>query len=211
MLQPWLMLTILDHPLVAAALNTLRNTATQTPDFRRACEVVTMHLAVEVSRDLATKAGEVTTPLETMPTRVPAEGIAVVAILRAGVGMVEPFTRLLPDVAVGYVGMERDESTAIAKTYYQKLPNLENRVVYVVDPMLATGGSAEFTLHALKRHGARKVKFACIVAAPEGVARLQGAFPDLEIMTAALDRELNARKYILPGMGDFGDRLFGTV
>lgn len=203
-------LITLKHPVVTAALNELRDHTTEPAEFRRACEVVTTHLAVEASKDLATEPGEVVTPLETMATQVPAEGIAVVAILRAGVGMVDPFSRLLPNVAVGYVGMERDEKTAVATTYYQKLPNLTDRVVYVVDPMLATGGSAEFTLRAVQQQGAKKVKFVCIVAAPEGVERLQKAFPELEIITAALDRELNEKKYILPGLGDFGDRLFGT-
>jgi uracil phosphoribosyltransferase len=203
-------LIVLKHPVVTASLNELRDHTTEPAEFRRACEVVTTHLAVEASRDLATVPGTVETPLETMDTEVPAEGIAVVAILRAGVGMVDPFSRLLPNVAVGYVGMERDEKTAIATTYYQKLPNLTDRVVYVVDPMLATGGSAEFTLHAVLQQGAKKVKFVCIVAAPEGVARLEKAFPEVEIITAALDRQLNEKKYILPGLGDFGDRLFGT-
>lgn len=203
-------LIVLDHPVVTAALNELRDVKTGTADFRRACEVVTTHLAVEASRDLATEPGTVTTPLEDAPTMVPAEGIAVVGILRAGVGMVDPFAKLLPNVAVGFVGMERDERTAIATTYYQKLPSLTDRVVYVVDPMLATGGSAEFTLQAVLRQGAKKVKFICVVAAPEGVERLQKGFPEVEIITAALDRELDDRKYILPGLGDFGDRLFGT-
>lgn len=203
-------LTVLSHPLVTASLNTLRDAATQTPDFRRACELVSTHLALEASRDLAMRPGEVASPLETAPTEVPAEGIAVVAILRAGMGMVEPFTRLLPEVAVGYVGMERDERTAVAHAYYCKLPELRNHVVYVIDPMLATGGSAEFTLERVRESGARRIKFISIVAAPEGVGRLQARFPDLEIVTAALDRELDGNKYILPGLGDFGDRLFGT-
>lgn len=203
-------LIVIDHPVVTAALNQLRNVSSEPAEFRRACEVVTTCLAFEASRDLVTREGEVTTPLETITARVPDEGIAIVAILRAGVGMVDPFARLLPDVAVGFVGMERDEETAIAHTYYQKLPNLHDRVVYVLDPMLATGGSAEYTLRAVMRQGAKKVKFICIVASPEGVARLEGAFPGMEIITATLDRELDSRKYILPGLGDFGDRLFGT-
>jgi uracil phosphoribosyltransferase len=203
-------LIVLDHPVVTAALNQLRNVASEPAEFRRACEVVSTCLAFEASRDLATREGEVTTPLETITARVPAEGIAVVAVLRAGVGMVDPFARLLPDVAVGFVGMERNEQTAIAHTYYQKLPKLEGRVVFVVDPMLATGGSAEFTLRSVIEQGAKKVKFVCIVAAPEGVTRLEKAFPGLEIIAAVVDRELNAQKYILPGLGDFGDRLFGT-
>ena len=203
-------LIVLNHPVVTAALNQLRDAQTDSAEFRRACEVVTTCLAFEASRDLVTREGTVVTPLETIATPVPDEGIAVVAILRAGVGMVDPFARLLPDVAVGFVGMERDETTAVAHTYYQKLPNLHGRVVYVLDPMLATGGSAEFTLRAVTHQGAKKVKFICIVAAPEGVERLEKKFPDLEIITAALDRELNSRKFILPGLGDFGDRLFGT-
>jgi uracil phosphoribosyltransferase len=139
-----------------------------------------------------------------------ARPLVIVPILRAGLGMVEPFLGLFPDVSVGYVGLERDHATAIAHSYYCKLPPLAGRRVLVIDPMLATGGSAVQTLDVVKAAGGTEVMLLCIVAAPEGVALVAQRHPEVQIFTAALDRELNARKYILPGLGDFGDRLYGT-
>jgi uracil phosphoribosyltransferase len=140
-----------------------------------------------------------------------ARPLAIVPVLRAGLGMVEPFLGLFPDVSVGYVGLERDHATAIARSYYCKLPPLDGRRVLVIDPMLATGGSAAQALDVVKSAGGADVALVCIVAAPEGVAFVEQRHPIVPIFTAALDRELNARKYILPGLGDFGDRLYGTT
>ncbi len=138
------------------------------------------------------------------------EPLVVVPILRAGLGMVQPFLDIFPDVSVGYIGLERDHETAIARSYYCKLPALAGRHVFVVDPMLATGGSAVKAIEVIKSHGGTDVALITIVSSPEGVAEVEKHHPDVPIFTAALDRELNARKYILPGLGDFGDRLYGT-
>ena len=151
------------------------------------------------------------TPLEPMKGRVLAhEPLVVVPILRAGLGMVQPFTDIFPDVSVGYVGLERDHETAKPRSYYCKLPPLAGRHVFVVDPMLATGGSAAKALTVVKEHGAVSPTLVCIVSSPEGVAELESQHPGTVIHTAAHDRALNAKKYILPGLGDFGDRLYGT-
>lgn len=204
-------LTVIDHPIAGNFLNRLRECTTSWSDFRPACDCLTTFLAIEATRSLATESIPVVTPMETLEAPAVSQEVVVVAILRAGLGMIDPFLRLVPNASVGFVGMERDEETAEAHTYYSKLPPITSETkVIVVDPMLATGGSAEFVLNEVYRAGARDVAFACIVAAPEGVDRLSGQFPELPIFTAALDRELNASKYILPGLGDFGDRLYGT-
>jgi uracil phosphoribosyltransferase len=169
-----------------------------------------MLLALEACRDLRTKPVAVHTPLEMMDSPILEEELVVVPILRAGLGMLDAIVDLFPEVSVGYIGLERDEQTAVANSYYCKLPPLEGRTALLVDPMLATGGSAERALGDIYGRGASRVILICVVAAPEGVARLERAFPSLAIYTAALDRQLNAQKYILPGLGDFGDRLYGT-
>ena len=171
---------------------------------------MTSLLVMEATRDLPSIPAEVKTPLEVTQCRKLAGTVVVVAIVRAGMSMVDTIVDLLPSVAVGFVGMERDEETAQAHSYYCKLPPMENRRVLVVDPMLATGGSAEHVIRMVYEQGATDVNFLNIVAAPEGVEVLQNKFPDLIIYTASLDRELNEKKYILPGLGDFGDRLYGT-
>jgi uracil phosphoribosyltransferase len=186
-------LTILQHPLAIHVLTHLRDQTTKPALFRTLARQITLLLA-----------------LEAMTGRVLAKPLAVVSILRAGLAMVEPFLDLFPDVSVGYVGLERDHVTAIAHSYYCKLPLLAGRRVLVVDPMLATGGSAVQALDVVKAAGARDLALLCIVAAPEGVTLFEQRHPDVPIFVAALDRELNARKYILPGLGDFGDRLYGT-
>ncbi|MFN8218747.1 MAG: uracil phosphoribosyltransferase [Fimbriimonadales bacterium] len=150
-------------------------------------------------------------PARDQTCRVLAQGLAVVPVLRAGLGMLDPILHLFPDVSVGYIGLERDHKTAIAHSYYCKLPTLTGRYTLCVDPMLATGGSASQAITLLKSHGASPVVMVCVISAPEGVARLQADHPDVDIITAAHDRELNEHKYILPGLGDFGDRLFGTM
>jgi uracil phosphoribosyltransferase len=203
-------LTVLHHPLAEHVVNHLRRCETSPQSFRRYCDQVTTLLAIEATRNLATDEEQIETPLESMAARYVSEAVVVVAILRAGAGMVDSVVRLLPDVSVGYIGLERDEETAQARHYYRKFPPLEGRRVMVVDPMLATGGSAEKALEAVFEAGATAVDFLCIVAAPEGVQRLQARFPKVRIFAAALDRELDDNKYIRPGLGDFGDRLYGT-
>jgi len=203
-------LHILPHPLAHHVLTHLRDRTTKPALFRTLSYQISLLLALEATRDLATVAKPIETPLEPVVGRVLAKPLAVVPILRAGLGMLQPFHDVFPDVSVGYIGLERDHQTAIARSYYCKLPPLAGKRVLVVDPMLATGGSAAQALTLVKEHGATEVRFVCIVAAPEGVAVLERAHPDVAIIAGALDRQLNDRKYILPGLGDFGDRLYGT-
>ncbi len=203
-------LHVLNHPLGAHVLTHLRDKTTKPALFRNLSYQIALLLALEATRDLATVEKKIETPMEPMTGRVLARPLAVVPILRAGLGMLQPFHDVYPDVSVGYVGLERDHATAVARSYYCKLPPLEGKRVIVVDPMLATGGSAAQAVEVVKSAGGKEIVFVCIVAAPEGVAVMQQAHPDVTIYAGALDRELNARKYILPGLGDFGDRLYGT-
>lgn len=200
----------LEHPVAAHCLDQLRNEQTPPQQFRQLCHTLTSFLAIEATRFLPTVCYDLQTPLEQTTGRKLAQSVVVVAILRAGVGMVESIVRILPEVSVGYIGLERDEATAQARAYYCKLPPLRGRKVILVDPMLATGGSAIQAIEKLVEQGAEGIQFLCIVAAPEGVAAVETAFPEVEILCASVDRELNAKKYILPGLGDFGDRLYGT-
>jgi len=204
------MLHVLNHPLGAHLLTHLRDRATLPAAFRTFSYQIGLLLAIEATRDLTTRNHVIETPLETHTGQILATPLAVVPILRAGLGMVQPFVDLFPDVSVGYVGLERDHVTAVARSYYQKLPPLAGKRVLAVDPMLATGGSAVQAIDALLAAGATDIGLVCIVASPEGVKAVQTAHPSVAIFTAALDRELNAQKYILPGLGDFGDRLYGT-
>lgn len=204
------MLHPLRHPLASHLVASLRDQATPPGEFRGIAYRLGLLLAMEATRDLPTRKTTVTTPLETTPAQRLAQPLVVVPILRAGLGMVQPFIDLFPDVSVGYIGLERDHATAVAHSYYCKLPPLAGRTVVLVDPMLATGGSAAQAMTLLKTHGATTLRMACVVSAPEGVATLHAAHPDVPIYTAAHDRGLNERKYILPGLGDFGDRLYGT-
>ncbi len=204
------MLHILQHPLGTHVLTHLRDKTTKPVLFRTLSYQISLLLALEATRDLATEEKAIETPMEAMPGRVLACPLVIVPILRAGLGMVQPFQDNFPDVSVGYVGLERDHATAIARSYYCKLPPLDGKRVLVLDPMLATGGSAVQAIDVVKSAGAKEVVFICIVAAPEGVNTLEQAHPDVPIYTAAVDRTLNAKKYILPGLGDFGDRLYGT-
>jgi uracil phosphoribosyltransferase len=202
---------ILSHPLAAHLITHLRDKTTRPATFRTLAYHLSMLLAIESTNDIETEPKEIETPLEKISGRVLArQPLVVVPILRAGLGMVQPFTDIFPDVAVGYVGLERDHETAKARSYYCKLPPLAGRHVFIVDPMLATGGSAVQALTVVKQHGATDVRLVCIVSAPEGVAEVEKYHPGTAVHTAALDRELNERKYILPGLGDFGDRLYGT-
>ena len=204
------MLHLLSHPLGAHVLTHLRDKSTKPALFRTLSYQISLLLALEATRDLATVEKFIETPMEPMTGRVLARPLVIVPILRAGLGMVQPFQDNFPDVSVGYVGLERDHTTAIARSYYCKLPPLEGKRVLVIDPMLATGGSAAQALNVVKVAGAKELGFICIVASPEGVAKIKQAHPDVPIYAGALDRELNAKKYILPGLGDFGDRLYGT-
>ena len=203
-------LHVLQHPLGTHVLTHLRDKTTKPALFRTLSYQVSLLLSLEATRDLATEEKRIETPMEPMTGRVLARPLVVVPILRAGLGMVQPFQDVFPDVSIGYVGLERDHTTAIARSYYCKLPPLDGRRTIVVDPMLATGGSAAQAIDVVKAAGAREIVFVCIVAAPEGVAALEKAHPEVPIHAGALDRQLNARKYILPGLGDFGDRLYGT-
>ena len=202
---------VLDHPLAAHILTHLRDKTTKPATFRTLAYQISLLLAINATRDIETAEKIIETPLERMTSReLTHQPLVVVPILRAGLGMVQPFTDMFPDVSVGYVGLERDHETAKPRSYYCKLPPLPGRHVVLVDPMLATGGSAVQALKVVATHGATDVRLVCIVSAPEGVAEVEKHRPGTAIYTAALDRELNSRKYILPGLGDFGDRLYGT-
>lgn len=204
-------LHVLDHPLAAHIITHLRDKTTKPATFRTLAYQISLLLAVEATRNIETVAKEIDTPLERMAGRELAhETLVVVPILRAGLGMVQPFSDIFPDVSVGYIGLERDHATAVARHYYCKLPPLRGRHVFIVDPMLATGGSAVQALNVVKEQGGKDPVLVCIVAAPEGVANVEQHHPGTPIHAAALDRQLNATKYILPGLGDFGDRLYGT-
>ncbi len=203
-------LHLLDHPLGRHYVTRLRDETTRPEAFRVYSHRLTGLLLTEATRELPTRRVRVRTPLEETEGEELSTDVVAVAVLRAGLGMLEAFTRQLPDVSIGYIGLERDETTAEAHSYYCKLPPVEDRPVFVVDPMLATGGSAVRAVRRVREAGAAMIRFLCIVAAPEGAERLGAAFPDVPVYAAALDRELDPRKFICPGLGDFGDRLYGT-
>ncbi len=203
-------LHLLDHPLASHILTRLREKSTPPAQFRTLCSQISLLLALEATRDLCTRETAIETPLEHFNGHALTQRLVVVPILRAGLGMVTPIVDLFPDVSVGYIGLERDDTTAQARHYYCKLPPLDNARVLLADPMLATGGSAVKALDIIMERGGTKVDLLNIVASPEGVAAVEKAHPCVRIFSGALDRELNARKYILPGLGDFGDRLYGT-
>lgn len=205
-------LHLVSHPVAQDALTALRNAATPTTDFRRLAHRVGMIVATEATRDLPTSPVQVDTPLERTTCHQLSTDIVIVAVLRAGLSLVDSVLELVPNARVGHVGLKRDEATAVATKYSSHLPpSLADSVVLLVDPMLATGGSAIMAVDVLKAAGATRIRLLCVVAAPEGVAALAAAHPDVDVYTPALDRELNAKKYIMPGLGDFGDRLYGTV
>jgi uracil phosphoribosyltransferase len=205
------MLHPLDHPLAAHIVTHLRDRTTKPATFRTLTHQLSLLLAIEATRQLPTETKSVETPLEPATGHILASTpIVVVAILRSGVGMVQPFLDLFPDVSVGYIGLERDHTTSVARSYYRKLPPLAHRRVFVVDPMLATGGTAVQALTLVRQQGASDPRLVCIVAAPEGVAEVERHHPDVPIHVGVLDRTLDARHYIRPGLGDFGDRLYGT-
>ena len=188
----------------------LRDRDTPPEAFRALAKRLTTLLVLQATASLPTRAKTITTPLRETEARVLSAPLAAVPILRAGLGMLEPVVELFPDVAVGYVGLERHEETAVARSYYSKLPPLEGRTALVLDPMLATGGSAAQAVGLVRGGGAATTVMVCVVASPEGVARFETAHPGILIVSAALDEGLDERKYIVPGLGDFGDRLYGT-
>jgi uracil phosphoribosyltransferase len=199
------------HALIEHVLCRLRDEATPSEEFRRLARRISYLLIAEATRDLASVEARVQTPLTTAVVRRLAGRVVAIPVLRAGLGMLEPFLELVPEAQVGYVGLERNEETAVARRYYQKVPKgIDEAAVFLLDPMLATGGSAVMALAALRELGVRGARVLSVVAAPEGIARLAAEAPDAILFTAAVDQGLNDRKYILPGLGDFGDRLYGT-
>lgn len=204
--------SVVQHPLVENSLVALRNVTTGTDEFRRHARLISLILAFHVLHDLPTQKVSVPTPLEETQGEVISRGVIFVPVLRAGLAMLDAMSDFVPGSKVGFVGLERDEATAIAHSYYQKLPaQLENAETIILDPMLATGGSANATIELLQKNRAASIRLACIVAAPEGIDLLTRRHPRVHIYTAAVDRALNDRKFILPGLGDFGDRYFGTT
>lgn len=203
---------ILDHPLIRHKLAIIRKKDTDTKQFREVIKEIAMLMAYESFKDVPTQEIVVETPLETTSQIIVKENsIAIVPILRAGLGMVDGILSLFPAAKVGHIGLYRDEETLEPQEYYCKLPtNIEEKVVMVVDPMLATGGSAVDAVKMLKKRGCKNIKFMAIIAAPEGVKKLAEAHPDVKIYVSTLDRCLNEHGYILPGLGDAGDRIFGT-
>lgn len=202
---------VVDHPLVASKLSVLRAIGTGTAEFRRTLQETSILLLAEASRSWEVEANEVTTPLQTTIGAVLAQPVVFVPILRAGLGMIDGMLRVMPEVPVGHLGLYRDEATLRPVTYYSRLPeNITYAQVVLVDPMLATGQSACEAISILKRAGARSIQFLCLVACPTGVAHLQRQHPEVPIIAAAVDPELNAVGYIVPGLGDAGDRYFGT-
>jgi len=205
------MLTVVQHPLIQHKLTLLRKKETGTKDFRENLDEIAGLMAYEITRDVPVREIRIETPLKACVTQELAREIVLVPILRAGLGMVDGITNLIPTAKVGHVGLYRDHKTLEPMNYYAKFPgNIHEAVVLVLDPMLATGGSASSAISTLKKEGASFIKLVCIVAAPEGVKRIETDHPDVGIYLAALDEGLNELGYIIPGLGDAGDRLFGT-
>ena len=204
--------TVFDHPLIQHKTTILRQTTTTNKEFRELVEEITMLMCYEALRDLPLEEVEIETPLtKTRQKLIKGKKLAVVPILRAGLGMVNGLLNLIPSAKVGHIGMYRDEETMEPHEYYCKLPkDIEDRLIVVVDPMLATGGSAIDAITQIKSYGGKQIKFLCLIAAPEGVDALTKAHPDVEVYCANVDECLNERCYIVPGLGDAGDRIFGT-
>jgi uracil phosphoribosyltransferase len=204
-------LHVVSHPLVEDVLQALRDKRTPSADFRRLARRLSLLLVAEATRDLPLVATTVETPLETASAKRLGVRVVAVPVLRAGIGILDAFLELVPSAQVGYFGLERNEETAVARRYYEKVPKkLEDAMVFLLDPMLATGGSAVAAVSKLKAGGVNRLRFLCLVAAPEGVKAMLVAHPTVPVFAAALDRELNEHGYILPGLGDAGDRIFGT-
>ncbi len=204
-------LTILDHPLAADLLTVLRDKTTEPPEFRQTAERLGYLLVAEALSDMPSNEVAIDTPLEpTTGFRLPRPVVAV-AVLRAGLGLLESVLTLVPDAAIGFAGVQRNEETAEPMEYYTKFPSLDEARVLILEPMLATGGSLSWAIDKVKENGAKDITAVCVVTAPEGVKRMKEDHPDVRIVAAALDRELNPNFYIAPGLGDMGDRLFGTL
>lgn len=204
---------ILNHPLVTHKLSILRSKKTGTKEFREIVGELSEFLCYEALKDAELEECEIETPLVKMKTkRLNENKYAFVPILRAGMGMIDGVLNVIPNAKIGHIGLYRDEETLEPHKYYYKVPkDIENREVIIVDPMLATGGSAVDAIKMIKADGVKKIKFLCMIAAPEGIERVQKEYPDVQIFAAALDEKLNEKGYILPGLGDAGDRIFGTI
>lgn len=204
-------ITILDHPLAAELLTILRDKETEPPEFRQIAERLGYLLVAEALSDMPTEQVDLETPLEkTVGTRVRRPVVAV-AVLRAGLGLLHSVLTLVPDAAIGFAGVQRNEETAEPMEYYTKFPELSAARVLILEPMLATGGSLSWAIDKVKENGAKDIVAVCVVAAPEGVETIEDNHPDVRLVAATLDRELNPNFYIAPGLGDMGDRLFGTL
>lgn len=202
---------IIDHPLIQHKLTIMRKKETSSADFRKLLEEITMLMGYEATRDLPLEDVEIETPIQkTVGKRLTGKKIAIVLVLRAGFGMVQGLLDLIPSARIGVIGLYRDPETLKPVEYYCKLPNIENRSFIIVDPMLATGGSSVAAIQMLKDRGVKDIRLMCLVAAPEGVDTVNKAHPDVKIYTAAVDECLNEHGYIVPGLGDAGDRIFGT-
>ena len=207
-------LHIMDHPLIAHKLSIMRNKKTGSKDFRELLNEIAMLMGYELTRDLPLEDFVIETPIKkTTAKKISGKKLAIVPILRAGLGMVDGLLALVPVAKVGHIGMYRDPETHMPVEYYCKMPaDIQDRIVILVDPMLATGGSASDALTILKnKYGCKNIRFMCLVACPEGVKKVQDDHPDVDIYTAALDERLNEHAYIVPGLGDAGDRIFGTL
>ena len=205
-------LTVVDHPLVQHKLTLMRKKTTSTVEFRQLLREISQFLAYEITRNLPMTTKRIETPIKEMdaPT-LDGKKLALISILRAGNGLLDGVLELVPSARVGFVGLYRDEETLQPVQYYYKVPyELENRMVIAVDPMLATGNSSAAAIELLKKSGAKNIRFLCLLAAPEGIKRMEEAHPDVPIVTAAVDSHLNSHGYIVPGLGDAGDRMYGT-
>ena len=204
---------IFDHPLIQHKVSLMRKVETTTKEFRELATEVAMLMGFEMTRDLPLEEVEIETPMcKTKVNMLKGEDIAIVPILRAGLGFVDGMLALVPNAKVGHIGLERDEETHEPKEYYCKMPkDLDKRRIFVVDPMLATGGSAIAAIDFIKKRGGKDIVFMCLIAAPEGLNKLMNVHKDVDVYVAALDDHLNENKYIIPGLGDAGDRLFGTL
>jgi uracil phosphoribosyltransferase len=204
-------ITVLNHPLASDLLTILRNEQTNPPEFRQIAERLGYLLVAEALADMPTDPVEISTPLEPMTGQQLHRPVVAVAVLRAGLGLLHSVLTLVPDAAIGFAGVQRNEETAEPMEYYTKFPDLDSARVLILEPMLATGGSLSWAIDKVKENGARDITAICVVVAPEGVKFMEEHHPDVRIVAASLDRELNPNFYIAPGLGDMGDRLFGTV
>ncbi len=205
-------LHVVDHPLIQHKLTIMRSVKTGSKDFRQLLEEISLLMGYEITRDLPLKDIEIETPIAKMKAKtISGKKVAIVPILRAGLGMVDGLVSLIPVAKIGHIGLYRDESTHTPVVYYCKLPfDIDSRIVILCDPMLATGGSSSDAIQMLKDKGCKSIRLMCLVAAPEGIAKVQADHPDVDIYTAAVDECLNENAYIVPGLGDAGDRIFGT-